>query len=76
MKAASETEPNPRVKVNSTFAGSFQEEPCWDRDVMSNANFALSSYSKDQIGDLNQKVITAINILDGSTLRDNLITSH
>ena len=43
---------------------------------MSNANFALSSYSKDQIGDLNQKVITAINILDGSTLGDNLITSH
>ena len=35
---------------------------------------------KDQLGDLcnylNQKIATAINTLDGSTLGDNLITSH
>ena len=43
---------------------------------MSNVNFALSSNSKDQLGDLNKKLITAINTLDGSTLGDDLITSH
>ena len=47
---------------------------------MSNVNFALSNNSKDQLKDLydysNQKVITVINILDGSTLGDNLITNH
>ena len=47
---------------------------------MQNVNFALSSNNKDQLRDLynylNQKVITAINTLDGSTLGDNLITSH
>ena len=32
--------------------------------------------SKDQLGDLNQKLITAINTLDGSTLGDYLMTSH
>ena len=44
------------------------------------ANFALSSNNKDQLVDssncLNQKVIAAINTLEGSTLGDNLITSH
>ena len=49
-------------------------------DVMSNVNFALSSKNQDQLRDLhnylNQKVITAINTLDGSTLGDNLIISH
>ena len=48
--------------------------------VIRNANFALSGKSKDQPKDFNncliQKVITAINILDGSTLGDNLIMSH
>ena len=43
---------------------------------MSNVNFALPSNSKDQFGDLNKKLITAINTLDGSTLADDLITSH
>ena len=43
---------------------------------MSNVNFALSSNSKDQLGDLNKKLITAINTLDGSTLGDDLITSY
>ena len=43
---------------------------------MSNVNFALSSNSKDQLGDLNKKLITAISTLDGFTLRDDLITSH
>ena len=47
---------------------------------MSNVNFALSSKNQDQLRDLrnylNQKVITAINTLDGSTLGDNLIISH
>ena len=40
-----------------------------------NVNFALSSNNKDQLRDLdnqlNQKVITAINTLDGSKLGDN-----
>ena len=48
--------------------------------VMQNLNFALSSKNKDQLRDLynylNQKVITAINAVDGFTLGDNLITSH
>ena len=74
VKAASETWPNPRV--NSTLAASFQQEPCWDCDVMSNVNFALSSNSKDQLGDLNKKLITAISTLDGFTLGGDLITSH
>ena len=43
---------------------------------MSNVNFALSSNSKDQLGDINQKLITAINTLDGSTLGDYVITNH
>ena len=43
---------------------------------MSNVNFALSSNSKDELGDLNKKLITAINTLDGSTLGDDLITSY
>ena len=79
-KATSETRPNPRVKVNFTLARSFQKEPCWEMDVMPNANFELFTNIKDQLRNLhnylNQKVITAINTLDGSTLGDNLITSH
>ena len=43
VKAASETWPNPCVKVNYTLARSFQQESCWEMDVMSNVNFALSS---------------------------------
>ena len=43
-------------------------------------NFALPSSNKDQLKDfqsfLNQKFITAINFLDGSTLGNNLITIH
>ena len=50
-------------------------------DVVSNVNFALTdSTNKDQLRDLynylNQKVITAINTYDSSTLGNNLITSH
>ena len=49
-------------------------------DLMSNVNFAFFSNNKDQLRDLynylNQKVITSIRTLDGSTLGDNLITSH
>ena len=49
-------------------------------DVMLNMNFALFGNNKNQLRDfynyLNQKVITAINTLDGSKLGDNLITSH
>ena len=45
-----------------------------------NVNLALSKNNKDQVIDsnnyFNQKVITAINALDGSTLEDNLVTSH
>ena len=44
-----------------------------------NVNLALSKNNKDQVIDsnnyFNQKVITAINALDGSTL-GNLVTSH
>ena len=76
VKAASETWLNPRVKVNSTLAASFQQEPCRDCDVMLYVNFALSSNSKDQLGELDRKLITAINTLDGSTLGHDLITSH
>ena len=43
---------------------------------MSNVNFALSSNSKDQLGDLNKNLITAINTLDDSTLGHDLITGH
>ena len=43
---------------------------------MSNVNFTLYSYSKDQLGDLNQKSVTTINTSDGSTLRDNLIKTR
>ena len=47
---------------------------------MSNMNFTLSINKKNQLRDLNrylnQKVITAINNLYGSTLVDNLITSQ
>ena len=49
-------------------------------DVMPNVDFALSSKNEDQLRDLynylDQNVITAINTVDGSTLGDNLITSH
>ena len=60
-----------RVKMNSILAESFQQEPSYsDRDVMQNVSFALSGNSKDQFGDLNEKLITVINTLDGSTLGD------
>ena len=43
-------------------------------------NLTLSSINKDQLKDLqnylNQKMIAAIDTVDGSTLWDNLITSH
>ena len=65
------------------LAQSFQQNPCWEMDVidvMPNVNFALSSNNKDQLRDLynylTQKVMTVINTLDGSTFKDNLITSH
>ena len=45
-------------------------------DVMPNANFMPSSKNKDWPRVVNQKVITAINNLDGFTLGDNLITSQ
>ena len=81
VKAASETWPNPRVKVASNLARSFQQKPCREMDVMSNVNFALFDINnKDQLRDLynylNQKVITAINTYDSSTLENNLIMSH
>ena len=47
---------------------------------MPSENFALSSIIKDQLEDLqnylNQKMTTVINTADGSTLGDNLTTSH
>ena len=56
------------------FIGPFQQVPCWDKDVMSNVCFVLSNNSKDQLGDLNKKLITAINTLDGCTLEE--ISNH
>ena len=53
VKAASETWLNPRVKVNSTLAPSFEEKLCREMDVMPNVNLALSdSNNKDQLRDL------------------------
>ena len=50
------------------------------RNVISSQNFTLSSINEDQLKDLlnhlKQKMIAAINTVDGSILRDNLITSH
>ena len=47
---------------------------------MPSGNFALSSINNDQLEDLqnylNRRLIAAINTADGSTLGDNLITSH
>ena len=72
VKAASETWPNPRVKLNFTLAWSFQQEPCCEMDVMPNVNFALCSNSKNELGDfynyLSQQVITAINTWNDSVL--------
>ena len=43
-------------------------------------NFTLSIIKKDQLKEfqnyLNQEMIATVNTLDGSTLGDNLITSH
>ena len=65
VKAASETWPNPRVKLNFILAWSFQQEPCCEMDVMPNVNFELCSKNKNEIRDLynclSQQVITAIN---------------
>ena len=47
---------------------------------MSSENFALCSTNKDLLkylqNYLNQKIIATIDTVDGSTLGDNLITSH
>ena len=47
---------------------------------MSSENFALYSITKSQLkvfqNYLNQKIIAAIDTVDGSTLGDNLITTH
>ena len=47
---------------------------------MPSENFALCSIKKGQLEDLqnylNQRMIGTINTADGSTLIDNLITSH
>ena len=65
VKISCETRPNSHVKVNSTLAWSFQQEPCCDKDVTLNFNFAQCSNNKDEFRDLynylNQKVRTAIN---------------
>ena len=67
-------------KLRSTLARSFQLEPYWETDVMSDVNFALFGNNKDQLRDfyiyLNEKVITTINSLDGWMLGDSLIISH
>ena len=49
-------------------------------NVMPSENFMLSNINEDQLKDvlnyLKQKIIAAINTVDGSTLRYKLITSH
>ena len=46
-------------------------------EVMPNVNYPLPSKKPRNFHNyLNQKVISPINTLDGSTLGDNLITSH
>ena len=42
----------PRVKVTSTLARSFQQELCWEMDIMSYMNFTFSINNKDQLRDL------------------------
>ena len=79
VKAAPETWPNPRVKLNSTVVRSFQQETCWEMGIMPNMNFVHSdSNNKDQLKGLhnylNQKIITASNTYDSSRLGNNLIT--
>ena len=81
VKTTSGIWPNPHAKVDSTLARFFQQKSCREKDIIPNVNFALSnSNNKDQLRDLynylNQKVITAINTYDSSTLGNNLITSH
>ena len=72
--------PNLRVKLNSGLVRPLKQDPCWEMDVILNVNFELSGNNKDQLRDLyhylNQKVIAAINTLDGSMLKDSLIRSH
>ena len=79
-KAVSETWPNPCIKVNSTLAWSFHREPCCEKDVTLNVNFAICSNNKDKLRDLynylNQKVVTAINTKNGFMLGDHSIMSH
>ena len=62
VQAASETWLNPRVKVNSTLALSFQHEPWCEMEEMPNVSYALPRKNKDQQRDfynyLNQKVTT------------------
>ena len=52
VKAASETWPNPRAKLNFTLAWSFQQEPCCKMDVMPNVNYVLCSNNKNELRDL------------------------
>ena len=79
VKATSETWPNPCILVNSTLAGLFHQELCWEINTMLKVNFKLSGNNKDQLRDyynyLNQKVITTSNTLDG-LMWDNVIMSH
>ena len=61
--------------------GSFQQEPCQEMRDGGNAKRQFCALQcKDQLrylcNYLNQKITSAMNILDGSTLQDNLISSH
>ena len=77
--AAHKERPAVQAQVNSTLTRSFHQKSSGAPCLLSE-DFKLSCINKDQLKDfynyLNQKVITTINILDGSTMGDNLITSH
>ena len=79
VKAASETWPNSLVKVNSTLTRSFKQKTLLRTGHNAQRQFCALQH-KDQLIDLrsylNQKITTAINTLDGSTLGDNLILSY
>ena len=69
-----------QIHGKSEFHQSFQQKSIGASCQMLRKNFTLSSINKDQLKDLqnylNQKMITTINTVEGSTLKANLVSSH